>query len=535
MFGTALACIMLSRVCSFAEKGLMMITRRQLLSMTGTISGAAGMSGILAALGAIPHSAQAQVPSLRAARPRRKVLLLGAGISSLIAAMELEQAGYECEILEATHRVGGRCMTLRSGDIVDEIGNRQVCNFDDDPTLYFNAGPSRIPHEHATILGYCRRLGVSLETSVNLNPAAWIQFDGFNGGARMRQKQYVADARGFLAELTQKGLPDAWLDSELGEEERDLLRQFLRSYGDLGGDDRYRGSARAGYASGGLAAPGVLKDTNALRELLKADFWRMGMHFAESSLQSAVLQPVGGMDRIVTAVLARLTNKPRLHAVVTAINVTNDGVEVEYREKGEQRRTRADYCLNAIPAQLLGGVDNNFSPDYRRLLAGRPRGKLSRLGLQMRERFWEAEGIYGGISWTGQDITQIMYPSGGFGSPKGVLVGAYILSGEINDRWVNLTAAQRIESALAQGEKVHPGYRGYFESGVSVAWHRMNHMLGCTATGSEPGTASALRAPFGRHYLIGDQVANYGGWLEASVLSALNALGDLDKKEAEAA
>jgi monoamine oxidase len=63
----------------------------------------------------------------------------------------------------------------------------------------------------------------------------------------------------------------------------------------------------------------------------------------------------------------------------------------------------------------------------------------------------------------------------------------------------------------------------------------MNHMLGCTATGSEPGTASALRAPFGRHYLIGDQVANYGGWLEASVLSALNALGDLDKKEAEAA
>jgi monoamine oxidase len=493
------------------------------------------MTGILAALGAIPYSAQAQVVSLRPARPRRKVLVLGAGISSLVAAMELEQAGYECEILEASHRVGGRCMTLRSGDIVDEVGNQQVCNFDQDPSLYFNAGPSRIPHEHATILGYCQRLGVQLETSVNFNPAAWIQFDGFNGGQRMRQKQYTADARGFLAELEQKGLSNAWLDAELGETERDLLRQFLRINGDLGTDDLYRGSARAGYASGGLVAPGVLKDTTALKDLLKADFWRMGMFFAQSSLQSAVLQPVGGMDRIVTALTARLNSKPRLYSVVTAINVTDDGVDVTYRERGEQRTTRADYCLNSIPAQLLMGVDNNFSTEYRQLLATRTRGKLSRLGLQMRERFWEAEGIYGGISWTGQDITQIMYPSGGFGGRKGVLVGAYILSGEINDRWINLTSEQRIDLALTQGEKLHPGYRDYFESGVSVAWHRMNHMLGCTATGSEPGMASALRAPFRRHYLIGDQVANYGGWLEASVLTAHAALNDLDAKEVEAA
>jgi monoamine oxidase len=512
-----------------------MITRRQLLSSAGALSGSAGVAGLLAALGAMPHSATAQTVTLRPARPQRKVLLLGAGISSLMAAFELEQAGYVCEILEASHRAGGRCMTLRSGDIVDEIGNRQVCRFDDDPTLYFNAGPSRIPHEHATVLGYCQRLGVSLETSVNLSPAAWLQFDAFNGGQRMRQKQYIADARGFMAELTQKGLDDAWLDAELGESDRDLLRQFLRSYGDLGAEDRYRGSTRSGYSSGGLVAPGVLRDTTALKDLLKADFWRMGMHFAESSLQSAVLQPVGGMDRIVTAVTARLRSKPRLHSVVVGIDVQPEGVEVHYRERGELRRTRADYCLSAIPAQLLLGVDNNFSADYRRLLAGRPRGKLSRLGLQMRERFWEAEGIYGGISWTGQDITQIMYPSGGFGGRKGVLVGAYILSGEINDRWVNLTAEERIERALQQGEKLHPGYRSYFESGVSVAWHRMNHMLGCTATGSDPGTAAALRAPFGRHYLIGDQVANYGGWLEASVLSALAALRDLDAREVEAA
>ena len=53
----------------------------------------------------------------------------------MVAAYELERAGYSVEILEASHRVGGRVLTLRHGDVVDEIGNRQVCQFDEDPNL----------------------------------------------------------------------------------------------------------------------------------------------------------------------------------------------------------------------------------------------------------------------------------------------------------------------------------------------------------------------------------------------------------------
>ena len=36
-------------------------------------------------------------------------------------------------------------MTLRHGDLVDEIGNRHYCEFDDEPHMYFNAGAARIP------------------------------------------------------------------------------------------------------------------------------------------------------------------------------------------------------------------------------------------------------------------------------------------------------------------------------------------------------------------------------------------------------
>ena len=499
----------------------------------GALAGSAVVYSIAAALGAVPFASQAQVLKLGAARPGRKVVILGAGIAGLTAAWELENAGYEVEILEAAHRIGGRSLTLRHGDIVDEIGNRQVCNFDDDPSLYFNSGPSRIPHEHATILEYCRKLGIPLETHINSNPSAWVQFDRFNDGKPVRIREFVADARGMIAELSQKGLSDAWLDQQLGETDRDLLRQFLGSYGDLNETGNYVGSSRAGYASGGLMAPAVLKDTFELSELLQSDFWRMGMNFAEASAQSSVLQPVGGMDKILTAFTSRLQNQPQLHSVVHAIQVEDDGVRISYREQGKERETTADYCLNSIPSQLLVGVDNNFSSEYRALLQSRPRGKLSKVGLQMKERFWEAQGIYGGISWTGEDITQVMYPSNDYGSTKGIVVGAYVFSGVINDKLMNVSAEDRVKLAVEQGEKLHPGYSDYFENGVSVSWHRMNHMLGCTAVETDEETAKGLRRPFGRHYLIGDQVADHAGWQESAMLSAIGALNDIQKREAQ--
>ncbi len=65
-------------------------------------------------------------------------------------------------MLEASFRAGGRNMTLRAGDRIDETGYPQVCQFDKDPDLYFNAGPARIPGHHTHLLDYCKELGVEL-------------------------------------------------------------------------------------------------------------------------------------------------------------------------------------------------------------------------------------------------------------------------------------------------------------------------------------------------------------------------------------
>ena len=53
---------------------------------------------------------------------RKKVIVVGAGISGLRAAAVLHRHGCEVVVLEARDRIGGRILTSRKGDHVRDIG-----------------------------------------------------------------------------------------------------------------------------------------------------------------------------------------------------------------------------------------------------------------------------------------------------------------------------------------------------------------------------------------------------------------------------
>ncbi len=513
------------------------LTRRRFLELIGSAGGSAALYQAATAIGLVPDVAEGAptrlAPLARAGGDR--VVILGAGIAGLCAAYELDRAGYDCVVLEASHRAGGRNMTLRRGSVIDEVGARQVCDFDDAPHLYFNAGPARIPGSHQRLLGYCRELGVALEAFINDSRNAYVQDDRMLGGRPIRNREYVTHVRGFMSELLAKSVNPAAFDEHFGTVDAERLVELARAYGDLDPDLVYRGSDRAGVAAGGMIVPATHRGVYDLGELLKSDFWRYPMHWGELGDQaSPMMQPVGGMDQVVAGFMRKIGHLVHLNCQASTVRLRDGGVDVVYRDAaGEEQLVSARYCLNAIPSHILAGLDHNFPSEYVRALTAVKRGKLFKIGLQARERFWEDDEIYGGISWTFQDITQIWYPTHGIHGKKGILLGAYTFPPHLGEKFARLSPSERIEAAIVQGEKVHPGYRSHIETGVSVAWHRMNHMLGCAARWDDAAMAEhfpVLQAPVGNHFLIGDQVSYHPGWQEGALASALNVVQQIDRR-----
>ena len=131
-----------------------MTTRRDFLTKVGRAGGFGATYLIMQSLGLLPlQPSEASAVQLPETSGRGKsVVILGAGIAGLVSAWELSTAGYNCVVLEARDRAGGRNWTIRNGTRVEMTdGTTQTCAFD--APNYFNAGPARLPSQHATMLG----------------------------------------------------------------------------------------------------------------------------------------------------------------------------------------------------------------------------------------------------------------------------------------------------------------------------------------------------------------------------------------------
>jgi monoamine oxidase len=243
-----------------------------------------------------------------------------------------------------------------------------------------------------------------------------------------------------------------------------------------------------------------------------------------------MMQPVGGMGRIGQAFYQRLQRRIRLNAQVTEIRRTPTAARVVWKDtrRGVTHEEIASMVAITIPLTVLRSIPADFSPAIQAAIAAPSYVPAGKVAFQAERRFWELDQqIYGGISWTSRDITQIWYPTAGLHQPKGILVGAYIWSEDIGDRFAALPPDQRLQNALADGEHLHPNYGRSLRNGVSIAWKNIPFSQGAWADWTRADRAThyqTLLRGEGPFLFAGEHLSYITGWQEGAVQSAHAAL-----------
>ena len=180
----------------------------------------------------------------------------------------------------------------------------------------------------------------------------------------------------------------------------------------------------------------------------------------------------------------------------------NNGVEVTYRRNGEYVTAKADYVPQLHPdaparrhrAQLPEGYAGGLHRDAaRQAVQDRPadEGALLGEGRHLRRHFLDAAGHPADlVSRRTASIARKAWCSARTRS---------IRTPARNSRGSRPRIASSSPSSRAR--RSIPATASYVETGVSVAWHQMNHMLGCAAQWDEALCKqwfTTLQAPVGQ-------------------------------------
>lgn len=468
----------------------------------------------LAAASLIAPSAHA-LDLLAATTERRgaakKVLILGAGMAGLTAALELKAAGHDVTILEARTRPGGRVWSLREP-------------FSDG--LYAEAGAGRIPNKHELTLSYVKRFDLGLDPFFpdrghrvavygdkrwQLKPGEDVL--GSEMPLRLNDKERRTGINGAFeecvsAERDRIGAtpPDVWPDATTTKIDDTSMLEMLRGCGMS--EDAIRLSL-SGYEHDSVS--------NDLR-----DNW--------SHAVPMMYKIRGGNDRLPHAMADLVREQIRYGAKVVRISNHAQQPSVVCEIAGDHHTFTADQVICAIPYGVLRHIEvtPGFSPAKRAVIDGLQYGNVTRVYLQTDRRYWEKDGANG---FGEVDLPMEMWaPMWNVPGTRGLLM-AYTyerLARELDAK----TPAQRVDWFVEVVEKVHPGIREHLEATHTWSWQQDEFTRGayCMFYPHEiEKFAPHVKTPEGRIHFAGEHTSPWPGWIQGAIYSGLRAAKEVNE------
>jgi monoamine oxidase len=445
----------------------------------------------------------------------KKVIVIGAGMSGLVAALELTRLGHQVTVLEAQHRVGGRVLTVREPWADD---------------LYVEAGAARIPDNHDVTLKYVREFNLPLTP---FYPAGARMYS--IGGKRIRTR---TDGEFDLHECPLPLREDERLDGLWPLLEK-YIKSGLAELGDPWNID-YRSTVAKKFDAVSfnvyLREQGASDAANNLLEWPWANskedrtsaLWTL-REIAYESQEKTRSKIVGGNDRLPRAFAAALKDKIHYGTPVTRVEQDSHQVRAIARGRSGALETwQADRLICTIPFPALRGIEiaPALSPSKRRVINELVYDNIVRTALQCRTRFWEQDGLNGfGHSDTPQQIWHFTHDQPG---PRGLLVS--FLSGPMGLKAGDMEAEARDRFIIDEMERAHPGLKANLETMHVKIWHKdpwTRGALGLAGPGQMTGILVGAEKPEGRIHFAGEHLSRFQGWMQGALESGLRAVQEV--------
>lgn len=468
-----------------------------------------------------------------------RIAVLGAGMSGLVAAYELQRAGLPVKVFERSGRVGGRIETFRFP------GTRHLGEL----------GAMRIPGRHVNTLHYVSEMGLKDRLSrfiTIFKDSQCVINTGALAGAQRRPHREHATGNGLLDHLVQAVLSrltvvvNAISPGEIRDAFRELLSDTL--YGELSG--LIAATADPSRFRSLLDAPiEELVDFFCERDEQMTPSLRLFFHDIALEVSRDLFFLRGGMQQLPERLAGHVSDALRLSCEIESIHSHEDRVELVIRdhERGTVRRETFDHVICTIPVPVLRTMTLT-GIDARKMAAIRQAryASTSKVLFLCREAFWRSPpyGIRAGASSIDEVVRQMYYTdldtNEGSDDEGGVLLACYSL-GRDSERLANypdddLTAILKDRIGRVHPEVTQPGM---IEAFKVRHWQKQEGFLGGCSVGwpiYHPGVGSErdvvrmwedLAAPGGRLLFAGEHCSKEKAWIEGAVKSGLRAVSSL--------
>lgn len=429
-------------------------------------------------------------------RPRKTILIAGAGLAGLSAAYELVQAGHQVTVIDARGRPGGRVLTLR-----DTFADGQ----------YAEAGAETFGETHNFVQHYVQALNLEKIPAWNYGKLASLIF---RDGQRSRpsselSRKYIEPAVKEIGDPLAAAWPSA-----------DLLRQFDRvSMAEL------------------LRNRGASADEIALLQIAYSDSWDNGTA-PDSALcllrdeaiarKGASFRIRGGNDRLPKALAQNLGARVHYRTTLERIRQDNKHVTVTVNTSGRRSQISADYLICAIPFTVLRSIQVSpaFSDGKQRAIRELTYNSVTRVYVQSPSRSWIADGL-SGYAATDLPIGTVWDCTEGQPGARGIL--ECYTSGQRARSLASLSEPQRVRTVVGNLEKVFPGVS--HEKTASVAWDADPLVKGAFAWFKRDQMATLLphiARREGRVFFAGEHTSPWFGWMQGALESGNRAAHEVN-------